>query len=70
MTKDACKNKLYGTTVVPTKPIIVNKLPFGNEGTRAPFNILEIAGFVKKAVIKKEILIIITSITSTLSRNL
>jgi len=37
LTNDACKKILYGTTVVPIKPIITNKLPLGKFGINNPF---------------------------------
>jgi len=70
LTKEACKNKLYGTTVVPIRPIIINKLWSGNVGINIPFNIAKRSGFVTIAVIKKEILIIKTKVMSAFSKNL
>ena len=70
LTKEACKNKLYGTTVVPIKPIIVSKLFSGNLGINIPFISSNTFGFVTIAVIKNETLITKTKVTSAFSKNL
>ena len=56
------RKRLYGTIVVPIKPMIVNKLPFGVSKENKPENMPLIEGFVNKTVAKKDILIILSLI--------
>ena len=56
-TKAACRNKLYGTTVVPNKPTIVKVSLELNEGINMPRRTSITLGWVRTAVNTKEILI-------------
>src|SRR5699024_170930 len=44
LTVVACMKKLYGTTVVPIRAMIINMEPFGMPGMNAPFSTSAISG--------------------------
>ena len=70
LTKAACKKRLYGTTVVPTKAIMVKIPPSGIDGTNKPFINCQRLGWVNTAVIIKDKLIIRTKNINTFSKAL
>ena len=62
----ACKNKLYGTTVVPINPTTVSRLSDGSDGLN-PFNNCKKSGADMMAVAKNAILIKTTNAIKNLS---
>jgi len=69
-TAEACRKRLYGTTVVPMSPTRVNTAPAGMVGMNIPFSSAGRAGATMTAVVTKVRLMRITSATRNLSRSL